>query len=339
MTSRWVLACAPADGSELLTRAAHDGAAGGVAGWMPKMIAGRPLAAVALLAVRPDIHQQMLCAADGEATMTASIPLRSVDVPGANIYADLVNGQGRPTVLLTAHYDGVGDDPHQRLPAAAGNASGVAVVLEAAHHLRQHPPPGLNLALAFLDAEDGAQDLIAELAAIDAEPDIAPNPDTGAGGDGKPGADTGTDTGEEPVADRASVADLAARNAQVAWAPDRDLWHELLYRPSGRRLYRRYRTPARLPRDAPWTDTPSEARHTWRTRAAYLAGEFAFGVDYQVCRICKLGWVEDPYTLPKFQRCGLARAALAALRGDYAVAPASAELSCPPVPPLLRPAS
>ncbi|MEV4896426.1 hypothetical protein AB0K48_44410 [Nonomuraea sp. NPDC055795] len=146
-------------------------------------------------------------------------------------------------------------------------------------------------------AEDSAQDLIAELAVIDAEPETAPGivpaSDTDACGDGRPEAGTGTDTGEEPVAAHASVVDLAARYAEVAWAPDRDLWHELLYRLSGRRLYRRYRTPARLPAGAPWIDAPSGARHTWRTRAAYLAGEFAFGVDYQVCRVCTLGWVED----------------------------------------------
>lgn len=101
-------------------------------------------------------------------------------------------------------------------------------------------------------AEDSAQDLIAELAVIDAEPETAPEivaaPDAG---DDRPGAGTGADTSEEPVPDRASVADLAARNAQVTWAPDRDLWHELLYRLSGRRLYRRYRTPARLPQGRP----------------------------------------------------------------------------------------
>jgi hypothetical protein len=94
----------------------------------------------------------------------------------------------------------------------------------------------------------------------------------------------------------------------VAWAPDRDLWHELIHRLSGRRLYRRYRTRRyRLPEDAPWTDTPSYNRLTWRTRAAYLAGAFAFAVDYQICRACGLGWVEEPYTETEFQRSGLAR--------------------------------
>jgi Zn-dependent M28 family amino/carboxypeptidase len=57
-------------------------------------------------------------------------------------------------VLLTAHYDGVGDDLDQRLPAAGDNASGVAVVLEAARLLTRALPSGIGLAVTLLDAEE-----------------------------------------------------------------------------------------------------------------------------------------------------------------------------------------
>jgi hypothetical protein len=72
----------------------------------------------------------------------------------------------------------------------------------------------------------------------------------------------------------------------------------------------------------PWQDTVSAERPGWRQRAAYLQGfdppgEYAFEVDYQVCRRCRLGWVEQPYTLEPYQRHGLARAGMAALRNDY----------------------
>lgn len=40
-------------------------------------------------------------------------------------------------------------------------------------------------------------------------------------------------------------------------------------------------------------------------------------MDYQVCRQCLLGWVEQPYTDPRYQRCGLAGSALAALRAEH----------------------
>jgi hypothetical protein len=42
-----------------------------------------------------------------------------------------------------------------------------------------------------------------------------------------------------------------------------------------------------------------------------------FAVDYQICRRCRRGWVEQPYTVERYQRCGLASAGLAALRADH----------------------
>jgi phosphoglycolate phosphatase-like HAD superfamily hydrolase len=67
----------------------------------------------------------------------------------------------------------------------------------------------------------------------------------------------------------------------------------------------------------PWQDTISGERTGWRQRTAYLHGHIVFGVDYQVCHRCGLGWVEQPATDPRYQRCGLAAAGLAALRKQY----------------------
>jgi hypothetical protein len=73
----------------------------------------------------------------------------------------------------------------------------------------------------------------------------------------------------------------------------------------------------------PWQDTISPERPGWRQRAAYLHGSgedqgrgFVFAVDYRVCRRCQLGWVEHPYTLPRYERCRVASAGLAALRAE-----------------------
>ncbi|GAB2769993.1 hypothetical protein GCM10027091_01510 [Streptomyces daliensis] len=68
----------------------------------------------------------------------------------------------------------------------------------------------------------------------------------------------------------------------------------------------------------PWIDrkaSPFE-RTGWRVRAAELHDEEAFAVTYWVCNRCCRAWVEWPYTAPDYQRCGLARAGLAALRSD-----------------------
>ncbi|MEV4713929.1 hypothetical protein [Micromonospora sp. NPDC049374] len=75
----------------------------------------------------------------------------------------------------------------------------------------------------------------------------------------------------------------------------------------------------------PWQDTVSAERPGWRMRAANLRGrtddgldrdEFAFAVDYQLCRRCRIGWVEQPYTQPAYQRRGLAAAGMAALHEE-----------------------
>lgn len=117
-------------------------------GWMPKMIAGPPTLELPILAVRTDLHTRM---ATERGEVTASMPLRTIEVTGTNVHAVLT--QGTPSILLTAHYDGVGDDPDQRLPAAADNASGVAVVLEAAR-LLMASSTDVGLAVALLDAEE-----------------------------------------------------------------------------------------------------------------------------------------------------------------------------------------
>jgi hypothetical protein len=75
----------------------------------------------------------------------------------------------------------------------------------------------------------------------------------------------------------------------------------------------------------PWQDTPSGERAGWRERAAVRidpdtpAGseELVFSVDYRTCRRCKLGWIEHPWTNPRYARCGVASAGLAALRHDH----------------------
>lgn len=134
------------------------------AGWMPKMIAGPTPSGVAVLAVRADIHEQLQAVA-GQATVSASVPLRTVDVTGTNVVATFRSpSPARPNVLLTAHFDGVGDDPGLRFPAACDNASGVAAVMEAARVLHRVLPPHVGLAAAFLDAEEAGAHGSAHLA-------------------------------------------------------------------------------------------------------------------------------------------------------------------------------
>lgn len=85
----------------------------------------------------------------------------------------------------------------------------------------------------------------------------------------------------------------------------------------GRRLVRqRGRAIVPYP-SALWRDTVSPLRAGWRQRAARLGGQEVFAVDYQFCLRCGMGWVEEPYTIPEYERCGLASAGLAALRAEH----------------------
>ncbi|MGC4939244.1 M28 family metallopeptidase [Kribbella sp. DT2] len=147
---RWVVVKAADEAT--ITRASSEGAAGllvprGVdeAGWMPKMIAGPATGQVPIVSIRTDLHAGLA----GEVTVT--MPLHTITATGTNVYGRF-SRPGAVPVLLTAHYDGVGDDPEQRLPAAADNASGVAVVLETARILADEP--GVALTVAFLDGEE-----------------------------------------------------------------------------------------------------------------------------------------------------------------------------------------
>ncbi len=86
------------------------------------------------------------------------------------------------------------------------------------------------------------------------------------------------------------------------------------------RIDRRPRyTTGQLPTlNSPWQDTDSGRYFGWRCRQANLRGGEAFVVEYIVCTHCRIGWVDKPYTVERYQRHGLAAAALRALRIEHA---------------------
>ena len=89
------------------------------------------------------------------ASWSRRLPVRTVDVVGRNVYGVFRPPVGGLSVLLTAHFDGVGDDPDgTRFPAACDNASGVAAVIEAGRILDRVLPEGVGLAVALLDGEE-----------------------------------------------------------------------------------------------------------------------------------------------------------------------------------------
>ena len=118
---------------------------------------------------------------------------------------------------------------------------------------------------------------------------------------------------------REAARALAAAADQVGFAQrGGQRYRSLLRHLSGGRRGKRKGPPEIITLATPWQDTASWDRgDDWRTRSANLDGDEAFGVDYCVCRRCRLGWVEQPHTLPQYKRCGLASAALAQLRAEH----------------------
>jgi hypothetical protein len=110
---------------------------------------------------------------------------------------------------------------------------------------------------------------------------------------------------------------LAGQAHRVSRVSGRTPWRDALQWISRGRFGRPQGFPVAPRLSTPWQDTMSGERPSWRERAANLDGQTVFAVDYQICRRCRLGWVEQPYTDPSCQRCGLASAGLAALRTEH----------------------
>ncbi|MBP2323804.1 hypothetical protein JOF56_004189 [Kibdelosporangium banguiense] len=110
---------------------------------------------------------------------------------------------------------------------------------------------------------------------------------------------------------------LARQTHQVGRVSGRKPWRAALQWISRGKLGQLQGWPMVPQLNTPWQDTISAERFSWRQRAANLDGEIVFAVDYQTCRQCRLGWVEQPHTDPQYQRCGLASAGLAALRAEH----------------------
>jgi hypothetical protein len=158
---RWLVVPA---GMTLFDAYGHaDGAAGlligrGVDGdgWQYTMLTGPNPGPLPILTLDTAIHGAVQrSAATGGSWLAGNAPIRRLDLPAANVHGTWPADSGPAVeVLLTAHYDGVGDHPGLRQPAAADNASGVAVVLEAARILAAARLEGARVSVALLDAEE-----------------------------------------------------------------------------------------------------------------------------------------------------------------------------------------
>ena len=105
----------------------------------------------------------------------------------------------------------------------------------------------------------------------------------------------------------------------VRWPSREPIWTAVYNLTRGRIDRRpRYNTGQLPTLNSPWQDTDSGRYFGWRCRQANLNGGLAFVVEYVVCPHCWIGWVDKPHTIERYQRRGLAAAALRALRIEHA---------------------
>lgn len=86
--------------------------------------------------------------------VTLELPLKRDRLLCHNVLGLLPGNRQDFTLVMTAHYDHVGDDPGgERFPGAMDNAAGTAALLSAARQLAQENLP-FNLLIAFLTGEE-----------------------------------------------------------------------------------------------------------------------------------------------------------------------------------------
>nr|BFE76146.1 hypothetical protein GCM10020092_094470 [Actinoplanes digitatis] len=160
-TGRWLLV--PAGMSLFDAYGRADRAAGLLVGrgvdadgWQYTVLAGPHPGPLPILTLDDATHTALRRVAEaGRGQLAGNTPIRRIDVSAANVHGRWRTPTGGGTdLLLTAHYDGVGDHPGLRQPGAADNAGGVAVVLEAARILAPALPAGAGLSVALLDGEE-----------------------------------------------------------------------------------------------------------------------------------------------------------------------------------------
>jgi aminopeptidase YwaD len=160
----WVILEQTPSGQELVTLAeqlASQGALGlllpqvvGEDGYLSKRVMAASPAPLPVLVVRSDLLPGLI-----GAQVRASVPVQRVLAAGRHILGHIPGSDPAlvsAPLLIGAHYDGVGDDPGgARIPGAADNAAGVAVVLELARTLMHaSAPPGRPLIMAAFDGEE-----------------------------------------------------------------------------------------------------------------------------------------------------------------------------------------
>lgn len=126
----------------------------GDAKWFNKTLFGRKDNKIPVLQIKKSLADELIYLED--AFVCIDIPIESSKKKGLNVLGFLGSPTRKSTILLSAHYDHLGDDPEgHRYPGAVDNASGVSVILEVARNLAGFSKKlPFNILIAFLTGEE-----------------------------------------------------------------------------------------------------------------------------------------------------------------------------------------
>jgi Iap family predicted aminopeptidase len=120
--------------------------------WFGKGICGARSRSIPVFRVRKDIAREL--GAYERQNVEIQLPLISKSLPCQNVLGLIPGKDSAKTLVLSAHYDHIGDDPNgYRFSGAVDNASGVAIVLNIARQLVGKPLP-FNILIAFFTGEE-----------------------------------------------------------------------------------------------------------------------------------------------------------------------------------------
>lgn len=118
-----------------------------------KTVFGSSKSKIPVVRIRKSAAEQF---ADKDVIVELELPLATAHLPCHNVIGFLPGLDQSRTLLLSTHYDHLGDDPEGlRFPGTIDNGSGVAVMLEVARRLAEHPGKvPINIVVAFLTGEE-----------------------------------------------------------------------------------------------------------------------------------------------------------------------------------------
>lgn len=125
---------------------------GGEPKWFPKGLMGSKQNVTSVFKLNKNVSKELENYQGQQVQI--ELPLKSESLKCQNVLGILKGTDTSKTIVLSAHYDHIGDDPNgHRFPGAVDNATGVSIILNLARELVNQTLP-FNILFAFFTGEE-----------------------------------------------------------------------------------------------------------------------------------------------------------------------------------------